>query len=104
MLEIYGLSSLAKAATNRTYQDARSIYEDASMISMMEEQESKQFMLTPCRFSKSGWKYIPINSDLKYLKHPNKVNSIGYSNLINNLNNSNNNNSIVSNYQISNED
>ena len=36
------------------------------------------YMIAPCRFAKSGWKYIKKDSVQQFLNHPNKVNSTGF--------------------------
>lgn len=38
----------------------------------------EDYMLTPCRFTPSGWKYVRKDTVQKLLNHPNKINSVGY--------------------------
>ena len=47
------------------------------------DQSSKQlnedeYILTPCRFAPSGWKYVKKVDPQPFLHHPNKRNSQGY--------------------------
>jgi len=53
--------------------EIKQIKEDATSLYNEEE-----YILTPCRFSVSGWKYVKKANERPYLNHPNKVNSIGY--------------------------
>ena len=53
------------------------------MMSEIAESSAKQYndedyILTPCRFAKSGWKYVKRNATQVHLNHPNKINTIGY--------------------------
>ena len=39
-----------------------------------------QMQLVPCRWQKSGWKYVEMDPKrTKYFNHPNRVNSTGFS-------------------------
>lgn len=37
-----------------------------------------EYILTPCRFSPSGWKYVRKDVKQRLLNHPNKINNTGY--------------------------
>eukprot|EP00347_Sterkiella_histriomuscorum_P001870 403370361 len=80
MYDIYGLNILAKA-TERNILDSSKVRKD-EIKQIFDDVSSKyneeDYLLTPCRFSKSGWKYVKKNQDQKFLNHPNKLNSIGF--------------------------
>ncbi len=37
-----------------------------------------EYILTPCRFATSGWKYVRKDAVQRHLNHPNKINSVGF--------------------------
>ena len=52
-------------------------------VSDIEKQSSNlynndEYILTPCRFAPSGWKYVKKDVPQSFLSHPNKRNSLGY--------------------------
>jgi hypothetical protein len=81
MYDIYGISSLA-SATERNLIDPNKV--PKSEITQIRDDTTSlynedEYILTPCRFAKNGWKYVKKTNEQKFLNHPNKVNSIGYS-------------------------
>ena len=45
-----------------------------------------EYILTPCRFSPSGWKYVRKDAKQRHLNHPNKINTTGYYSALRTLN------------------
>jgi hypothetical protein len=42
----------------------------------------EEYLLSPWRFAKGGWRYVKRNAVDPYLNHPNKANSIGFVNYV----------------------
>jgi hypothetical protein len=78
MFDIYGVSTLAKAAEKSiiTKLDANEMQEVAESASKL--YSDNDYIISPCRFAENGWKYLKKDQNNSYLNHPNKVNSIGY--------------------------
>lgn len=84
MYDLYSVSTLMKAADKHLLDPKGSQGFDKDTLLKLNDSMLKncvnedEYMLTPWRFAKGGWKYVRRGSTNQYLNHPNKLNSIGY--------------------------
>lgn len=81
MYDNYSISSLAIAAEKNVLDQQK--YEKKELKELANSSTAKynheEYMLTPWRFADNGWRFVRKNSVTKFLNHPNKQNSAGFS-------------------------
>ena len=79
--DIYSVNSWVKASDVKSL-NSQTI--DREQVHELAEHSSHKYnqcdyILTPCRFAPSGWKYVrKTQNPQTFLNHPNKRNSVGY--------------------------
>ena len=79
--DIYSVNSWVKASDLKSL-NSQTI--DREQVHELAEHSSHKYnecdyILTPCRFAPSGWKYVrKTQNPQTFLNHPNKRNSVGY--------------------------
>ena len=76
--DIYSVKSIQQASDKNLLDPRRYNRDRISDMADSSTYNEDEYILTPCRFTPGGWKYVRKDLKQKLLNHPNKVNTLGY--------------------------